>query len=738
MVKKYLLLVLAVLFGTAWNNAPGDFTPVCTAEGSRFQPRLAADGYGGAVFAWEDNRNGNRDIYAQLLDANGEAEWNANGIPICTAIKRQKNIDIIPDGANGAIIAWQDKRSGSYDIYAQRVDHSGTTQWAKDGVPVCTAAGEQESPKIISDGAGGAIIAWQDGQIPGTVSIIAQRIDSSGNLLWATGGEIIFNYDCEYDLWEENFDMVSDEYGGAIIISKDAFRAQRLNAAGTFLWQAGGVPIAGNEVAADGLGGVFIGGIGTESMGGYYRYCVYVQRFDSGGTKLWAGESIRAGCSSYSHHECLYGLRMIADTQGGCILTYIHNWECYGCGIWGNNVCVTRVDSTGAVNWEAGFTTTGRNPRLVPDGSGGAICTWQDYRDDESGIYAQHITAAGEYRWVPNAGVYVSTIFEDHRTVSDGAGGCIVTWGHADNIYAQNVCGSGSLGDCDRPVAVIDADRFGGIAPVTIHFDGSDSFDPDGTVTRWEWDLGDGNSSSKEKFSYTFYNPGTYNVVLRVKDNSGNWSARTQKQAMIFSMGDIDRVEIEVNPAQVKASGKGRVQVRAACFAKYTTARLLKEKPVPVDIGLDFTTTSGTWPNEVSFSSGVYSRTLISGKPGTADISAVIDGEVFKSESVEFTWPKPPVNLHVELKENRSLFMGEYDAYLSWSENPDELFTPAKYRVYRSTNGGAFELIHEVDANVFTYVDASLPAGSEYRFAVSLVDSEGDESPAAQGADKGD
>jgi hypothetical protein len=35
-------------------------------------------------------------------------------------------------------------------------------QWITDGVPVCTAAGDQEVPQITTDGSGGAIFTWSD------------------------------------------------------------------------------------------------------------------------------------------------------------------------------------------------------------------------------------------------------------------------------------------------------------------------------------------------------------------------------------------------------------------------------------------------------------------------------------------------------------------------------------------------------------------------------------------------
>jgi len=55
--------------------------------------------------------------------------------------------------------------------------------WEENGNEICGASDDQRSPKIISDGAGGAIIAWEDHR-SGTSDIYAQHIDSSGAVLW--------------------------------------------------------------------------------------------------------------------------------------------------------------------------------------------------------------------------------------------------------------------------------------------------------------------------------------------------------------------------------------------------------------------------------------------------------------------------------------------------------------------------------------------------------------------------
>jgi hypothetical protein len=67
-----------------------------------------------------------------------------------------------------------DYLSGGYQIYAQRVDSSGAPQWTADGFPICTATGIKDFPQITGDGAGGAIITWQD-ERSGTKDIYAQK-----------------------------------------------------------------------------------------------------------------------------------------------------------------------------------------------------------------------------------------------------------------------------------------------------------------------------------------------------------------------------------------------------------------------------------------------------------------------------------------------------------------------------------------------------------------------------------
>ena len=50
------------------------------------------------------------------------AEWTADGNAVCNATNSQYGPGIVSDGSGAVLFAWEDGRSGIYDIYAQRVE----------------------------------------------------------------------------------------------------------------------------------------------------------------------------------------------------------------------------------------------------------------------------------------------------------------------------------------------------------------------------------------------------------------------------------------------------------------------------------------------------------------------------------------------------------------------------------------------------------------------------------------
>ncbi|MHC4713423.1 MAG: putative Ig domain-containing protein [Planctomycetota bacterium] len=77
------------------------------------------------------------------------------------------------------------------------------------------------------------------------------------------------------------------------------------------------------------------------------------------------------------------------------------------------------------------------------------------------------------------------------------------------------------------PVADIDADPTSGNPPLLVDFDGSASYDPDGSIVSWEWDFSyDGQTfnveDTGETVQHTYTVAGGYTAALRVTDNDSH------------------------------------------------------------------------------------------------------------------------------------------------------------------------------------------------------------------------
>jgi len=70
----------------------------------------------------------------------------------------------------------------------------------------------------------------------------------------------------------------------------------------------------------------------------------------------------------------------------------------------------------------------------------------------------------------------------------------------------------------DPPVAAFTATPSEGNAPLSVAFDASDSYDPDGVVRTYQWSFGDGTTGSGMFVTHVYVQPGTYAVQLTVED----------------------------------------------------------------------------------------------------------------------------------------------------------------------------------------------------------------------------
>lgn len=461
------ILVIALLNSSAvlaqWSNNPAANNAVSVAVENQQSPAILADGAGGAFIAWEDQRNGsNYDIYAQRLDANGQPMWTADGVVICSASGDQNYPRIISDDAGGAIIVWQDNYSGNDDIYAQRVNSAGVVQWAPDGVEVCTEDFAQSYPEVVSDNAGGAIIVWEDAY-SGNSDVYAQRINSSGVVQWLASGVAV----CTAAEDQYTPRIIADENGGAIVTWEDYrsgtsmdIYAQKISAAGAMQWGANGMAVCDNsfsqirpQLTSDGAGGGIFAWEDNRVAPGSH---IYAQQISSAGVAASVDGILVSSLASEQGHP-----QLTSDGNGGAVIIWQQGYSA------STDVYAQRINASGTAVW----TTEGVEvcaedvqqayPELISDGNGGAYIVWADNRNtsDFYNLYAQHLNSSGVKQWT-TSGVAVTTAtdYQLYPTLaSDGVGGLLVAWedkrtGDYD-IYAQNVCAAGNLGECNTSIA---------------------------------------------------------------------------------------------------------------------------------------------------------------------------------------------------------------------------------------------------------------------------------------------
>jgi len=339
--------------GTIPPEWPAQGAIVCDAPEDQSEPVMTSDDAGGVILAWTDRRGGDRNVYAQRLNATGIAQWEAGGIPVADATGARGQPSILPDGAGGVFIAWSDSRDALItgdDIYAQRLTALGAVAsgWVAMGVPVCRAPDTQDRPVLCPDGTGGAIVVWNDTRDFANqfVDLYAHRFSATGVLAnnWPEHGDSV----CVLFGSQQSPAVVSDGSGGAYIAWQDDRNGANLDVYMQHL-QANGAPATGFpatglavSVAANSQSRPALLSIGSEVL------------------VVW--QDRRAGVDESD----IYASRYRPDG------TLVEGWTDGGDGV---STWLTRQLA----------------PQACTDGAGGALVTWLDLRNGAADVYAGRV-----------------------------------------------------------------------------------------------------------------------------------------------------------------------------------------------------------------------------------------------------------------------------------------------------------------------------------------------------------
>jgi len=154
---------------------------ICQATNNQYAPSVTAGGSTWLV-AWEDWRSGSPEIYGGRV-SNAGSVLDGSGVQISTATANKYTPRVSWDGTN-YLAVWADNRNGwTTDIFGVRLSPTLARLDAND-ISICTESGEQSAPSAVWTGEN-YFIAWQDyrNSSASDADIYYARMGSNGALL---------------------------------------------------------------------------------------------------------------------------------------------------------------------------------------------------------------------------------------------------------------------------------------------------------------------------------------------------------------------------------------------------------------------------------------------------------------------------------------------------------------------------------------------------------------------------
>lgn len=435
--------------------------------------------------------------------ADGSKLWDSEGVPITINGTSLGDFDMATDEDGGIFFAWE--AGEGYEVVVQRVDYTGETggtfpipgpAWTSEVVLSSGIFGGNQSPDVISDNDGGAIIAWVEkiSETPiNTWVYKAQRVDGDGTLLWGSAVSLSSSY-MDSATNQPKPVVVSDGGNGAFVAmqSGGSCHVVHITWAGYLSGGVDGVDLGFDlgDAASDGAGGVIAAGLDG--------LVVVADRviLDAGSVSaVWTSGGVTVGNTTSSSTA----VHAAADGAGGAIVSWNTN----------TNVRIQRIDSSGSQLWTSGglelvsstavggVWTYGITSDVCSNGAEGAFAVWTDWRNEPStggncDIYAQHVDADGNLVWV-QYGVRINSLTTGSQRYpvicSDTTGGAIATWqDYWDLSYNIRACRvNASDGSLDWSAWVINDDNgtAGDAQLVPKILFANDGPAPEGAIIAW-------------------------------------------------------------------------------------------------------------------------------------------------------------------------------------------------------------------------------------------------------------
>jgi hypothetical protein len=295
--------------------------------------QMVANGEGGVVMAWPDRGS----CYARGVDSGGDVLWDET-------VGSGYGLTMAAGGEGEAFILWNDYDNHCFMV--QKVGADGQILWGKEGVTIPYGAETvlPPEPQVVSNGMGGAIVAWVEelgDQPPSCVWV--QFISDEGQDLGKTaiGGAGVM---------VPQMRLVADEPLGFFVVWESVgdgigICVKRSNPISSYLWPPDGVSVCSGlnqsprfVATSDGEWGVVVAWIdGGRNL--------YAQRLDGLGQKLWGDEGMLV-----ADDACELSMWLSGDSDNGFVVGWTSGFHTYH----PDDSHMQKLDAEGNVLWKEG------------------------------------------------------------------------------------------------------------------------------------------------------------------------------------------------------------------------------------------------------------------------------------------------------------------------------------------------------------------------------------------------
>jgi len=256
-----------------------------------------------AYVCWQYKSNKN-EINQSLISDKLESLWSKNPFLVSDNLSEKKEVSLCSNG-NNLWSGWTSNSSGSKSVVIKNYDTNGKLIPFKENNVDKYKLENAFNPAIISDEINGVIVSWFSYK-SGTTSpiILAQRISSSGELLWDKNAITVSSSDNSV---KSDLSIVPDLNGGSFVVFKDVRKskpgifAQRIFSNGTYVSQ-----IVGFNASLEG-DSVHISWYSANESDSSYYILEKMNSSDTSGVNWWAIDTLyTAGeghLASYDYYD---------------------------------------------------------------------------------------------------------------------------------------------------------------------------------------------------------------------------------------------------------------------------------------------------------------------------------------------------------------------------------------------------------------------------------------------------